>query len=74
MIMENSRKTEVFCSKSQQWIKIPPKELKKGDMFRMFELTGGRVVDEDKKDIFYAYSYPFLMEKIVEVYGIFIED
>lgn len=69
--MSDLRITEVFCKKTQDWIEIPFKHLKKGDKFRMFEPTGEPVLDGDKNNIFYANSDPYISEE--GEYGISIK-
>lgn len=69
--MSDVRRTEIL-TKTQQWKEIPFEQLRKGDTFRMFEPTGEPVLDENKNNIFYANSDPYLTEE--GVYGVSIKE
>ncbi len=57
----DKRRVEIFTGVS--WEEIEFEHLKTGDMFRMFELDGAPVEDDEGNRIFVAVSEPFLTEE-----------
>lgn len=60
--MSDVRRTEIL-TRTQKWKSISFEQLRKGDVFRMFEPTGEPVLDGNKNNIFYANSDPYLTEE-----------
>lgn len=58
--MSDLRKVEIL--KDGEWIEIEFCELKKDDIFRMFEPTGEEVYDNNRENIFVASSDAFAGE------------
>lgn len=48
------RKVELLCN--DEWIEIPFSKIREGDIYRVFEVTGEQVLDEDGHGIFIAES------------------
>jgi hypothetical protein len=56
--MSEDRKVEILRNSS--WQEVNFEQLKVGDTFRLFELTGEPVVDHKGNTIFYAKSNPHM--------------